>query len=82
MLYSKIQPQSFLSSGEEGITAILFNGVKPFDQTVNILSTEGHMWNLMKNVQEVSEKKTFKNFTILYMYIAQEEGQITPNFWQ
>ena len=28
------------------------------------------MWNLVKTVQAVSEKKTFKDFTILYMYIA------------
>ena len=43
----------------------------------NILSTEGPMWTLMKIVQEVPEK-TFKDFTILYMYIAQGQGQITP----
>ena len=36
------------------------------------------MWKLMKIVQVVSEKKTFKNFTIVYIYIAQEQGQITP----
>ena len=28
--------------------------------------------------QAVSEKETFKNYTILYMYIAQGQGQITP----
>ena len=26
----------------------------------------------------VSEKKTFKKCTVLYMYIAQGQGQITP----
>ena len=50
MLYTKIQPQSFLSSGEEdfkaflpymGMAAILFKGTKPFEQTVNNLLTEG-----------------------------------------
>ena len=35
------------------------------------------MWNLLKIAQAVSEKKTFKNYTILYMYIAQWQGQIT-----
>ena len=29
-------------------------------------------------LQAVSEKKTFKDSLILYMYIAQEQGQITP----
>ena len=32
--------------------------------------------NLVKIAQVVSEK-TFKNYTILYMYIAQGQGQIT-----
>ena len=36
------------------------------------------MWNLMKICQAVSEKKTFKYYKILYMYIAQGQGQITP----
>ena len=48
MLYTKIQPQSCLSSGEGvlsymSMAAILFNGAKPFDQIVSILSTEGSM---------------------------------------
>ena len=30
----------------------------------------------MKIGQAVLEKKTFKDFTILYLYIAQEQGQI------
>ena len=34
-------------------------------------STEGPMWNLVKIGQAVSEKKTFKDYEILYMYIAQ-----------
>ena len=36
------------------------------------------MWNLVKTVQAVSEKKTFKDFIILYMYIAQGQGQLAP----
>ena len=63
MLYTKVQPQSFLISWEDclsvlpymGNTAILFNGVEPFEQIVNILLTEGPMWNLVKIVQTVSE---------------------------
>ena len=31
----------------------------------------------MKTAQTVSEKK-FKNYTILYMFIVQGQGQITP----
>ena len=70
MLYTKIQPQTlFLCSGEEdfrvslpymSMAAILFNGTEPFKQNVNILLTEGPMWNLVKISQAVSEKKTLK----------------------
>ena len=63
------------------IAAILLNGTEPFEQIINILLTEGPMWtmwNLVKTVQTVPEMKTFKDFTILYMYIAQGQGQITP----
>ena len=35
------------------------------------------MLNLVKIGQAVSEKKTFKNYDILYMYIAQGQGPIT-----
>ena len=34
------------------------------------------MWNLVKIGEEVSEKKTFKDFMILYLYIAQGQAQI------
>ena len=48
MLYTKIQPQSFLGSEEDfkvylpymGMTAILFNSVEPFEQIVNTLLTD------------------------------------------
>ena len=36
------------------------------------------MWKMVKIGQAVSEKKTFKDFIILYLYIAQGQGQITP----
>ena len=48
MLHTKIQHQSFLGSGEEdfevflpymGMAAVLFNGVEPFEQIINILLT-------------------------------------------
>ena len=31
-----------------GMAAILFSGAEPFEQIVNISSTEGLMWNLVK----------------------------------
>ena len=62
-----------------GMAAILFSGTEPSEQIVNIIST-GPMRNLVKTVQAVSEKKAFKSYTILYMCIAQGQGQITPKF--
>ena len=41
-----------------GMAAILLNGAEPFEQIVNKI--EGPMWSLVKIIQEVSEKKTFK----------------------
>ena len=55
MQYTKIQPHSFLTSGEEdffkcftiiyymGMAAVLLNGMEIFEQTVNTLSIEGHI---------------------------------------
>ena len=68
MLYNMIQSQSLLGSGEDfivfllymGMAAILFNGAEQFEQIVNTLSTESPMRNLVKIVQAISEKKTFK----------------------
>ena len=49
-----------------GMVAILFYGAEPFQQIVKL--TECIMWNLVKTDQAVSEKKMFKDYTILYMY--------------
>ena len=57
-----------------GMVAILFNGT---EQIVNILLTEVPMLDLVKIVQAFSEK-TFKDFMVLYLYLAQGQGQITP----
>ena len=59
-----------------GMAAILFNSAEPFEQNGKTLLTDGPMWNVVKLAQTVSEK-TFKNYTILYMYIAQGQGQIS-----
>ena len=47
-----------------GMAAILLNSAKSFEKIVNIPSTEGPMWNLVKIGQTVSEKM-FKDFMIL-----------------
>ena len=61
-----------------GMVAIFFNDAERFEQIDNTPSTEGSMLNLVKIGQAVSEKKMFKDYEILYMYIAQGQGQITP----
>ena len=61
-----------------GMAAILFNGAEPFEQIVNISSTENPKRNLVKTGKAISEKKTFKDFMILYLFIAQGQGQTTP----
>ena len=63
-----------------GMAAILLNGgAESFEHIANILFTERPMWNLVKIDQTVSEKKTFSiDFMILYMWIAQGQGQISP----
>ena len=69
MLYTKIQPQSFLSTREEdskvflpymNMAAVLFNGAEPFEQIVNIPSTEDPKRNQVKIGQAVSEKMSLK----------------------
>ena len=54
---------------------ILFNGAETF---VNTPSMEGLMCNAVKISQAISEKKTFKEYTGSYFYIAQGHRQITP----
>ena len=61
-----------------GMGATLFNGTEPFEQIGNTLLAEGPIRNLVKIAQGVLERKTLKNYTILYMYKAQGQGQITP----
>ena len=53
-----------------GIAVIFFSGAEPFGQIVNIPSTEGLMRNLVKIDRAVSEEETFKDYIILYMFIA------------
>ena len=59
------------------MAAILLNGMEPFEQIFNTLSTKDPMWNLITIAQAISEENIYKNNTILYMYIAQGQEQIT-----
>ena len=83
-IYKKFWRNRFLSVlPHMGMAAILLNSTEPFEQIVNILLIEDPMLtmrNLVKTVQTVSEK-TFKDFTILYMYIAQGQDQIAPKIF-
>ena len=60
-----------------GMVASFFNDAEPFEQIDNTPLTEGPMRNLVKIGQAVSDKKTCKDYKILYMYIAHGQGQIT-----
>ena len=57
-----------------GMTDISFNDAAPFEQTDNTPSTESPIRNLVKIGQAVS-KMTFKDYEILYMYIAKGKGR-------
>ena len=59
------------------MAAILLTGVELFEQVVNSLSKDGPIWNLVKIAQGNLDKK-FKIYTMLYMYITQWQGNITP----
>ena len=74
MLYTKIQPQSFLGSGEVfweflpymDMLAILFNCAEPFEQICNTLSTYGQCeiwWKLLKQFQRRRCLKITKFYT-------------------
>ena len=72
MLYTKIQPQRFLGSGEEefyvflpyiGMAAILIYGPRPFLQSFNPDLTEGSTWSFKNFGPGVSEEKLFEGVT-------------------
>ena len=64
-----------------GMSTILFNDLELFEQSVNIPSTEDPMYNLVKIGQVVLEKKTFKDFMVLYLYKEQGQGQMGGEGW-
>ena len=57
-----------------GMTTIWFSGVESLEQIVNILSTEGPIWNMVKKWSTGFREKEVKDYTILYMYTAQGKG--------
>ena len=59
------------------VAVILFNDVKPFEQSVNIPPTERPLWNLVKIGQVVLQKKTFKNFLGFLPVYSTGQGQVT-----
>ena len=76
MLYTKIQPQSSLRSGEDfqeflpymDMAAILFDCAEPFEQIGNTLSTDGPckiQWKLLKQFQ----RRRHLNITQFYKCI-------------
>ena len=85
MLYTKIQPQGLFGSGEEDFKC--FYHIWHGGHFVWWCGTIWSNWQYPsdrrsyeksgKIAQTFSEKKTFKTYTILYMYIAQGQMQIT-----
>ena len=81
MLYTQIQPQSLFGSGEKrflSIFTIYGHGSHLVQRCGTIWTSclysfnKTTIWNLVKIGQDVSEK-TFKDCTIIYMYLAQGE---------
>ena len=54
----------------------MFNGVEPFKLIVNIPSAGDPMWNLVKISRAPLEKTMFKDYMLLYIYVAQWPGLI------
>ena len=61
-----------------GMAIILFYDAKLFKQLDIRPLTEGPKWILVIIGEAVSDNKTFKDYKILYMYIARGHGQIIP----
>ena len=89
MLYTKIQPQSFLGSGEEhfqgflpdmDMTVIFFNCAEPFEQIGNTLSTEGPCENYSSSFREKDIQK-LHNFIHVYSPMAKADKPQGTTFW-
>ena len=87
MLYTKIQPQSFLGSGEVDfqdsymdMAAIFFSCAEPFEQIGNTISTKAHVKsgeNCSSSLREEDIEK-FHNFIHVYSPVARADNhQVT-----
>ena len=85
MLYTKIQPQRFLGSRViflsvftiYGMVAILFKGPEPCLTNCQYpIHRKPHVKS--GETDQAVVGKLFEDYTILYMYIPQWQGQITP----
>ena len=56
-----------------GIAAILFKDAEPFEQSVNIPLTDGHMKS-GENWSSGFRDEEVKDFMVLYLYIVQGQG--------
>ena len=78
ILYTKIQPQRlscfFVFLPYVGMAAILFNHVNPFRYIVKTSFDRRPLVKSGENGQWVSGKKSFKDYTDLYMYIVPGQG--------
>ena len=65
------------------MVVILFNNAEPFKQIINNPSTEGLKWNLLKTIQMVSGKKTFKDYSFIHINSpgAREDNPRVIKFW-
>ena len=59
-----------------GMATTLFDDAEQFEQFDNTPLTEGRIWNLVKIGSCFREEDI--DYENLYMYIVQEQGQITP----
>ena len=89
MLYTEIQPQSFLSSGEKiflsvlpymGMAAILLNGADPFEQIYNILSTERRPYvNHVKSSENCFKEDIKRFYNFIHVYSPSTKGPHSPS---
>ena len=87
---SKIQPQSFLGSGEEdflvfspymGMAAISFNGMEPFEQIVNIPSQQkAHVKSGENCSSSVKEEDIKKLHNLIHVYSPGARADNPQNF--
>ena len=63
------------------IMGMTVNGVWPFEQTLNPVSTVGSTWNLVETGEVVSEESLFDKFIHVYSTGAGEDKPCRIKFW-